>query len=436
MIRRDFLKYTAIAGALLSVQNVQAKQHNSTHIKTTVAVCGAGFAGLSVAKELKNLNPLLDVLVIEQRPNFMSCPFSNAWLGEVRDVSFEDLNFDYYNAVNKYGYDFLNATIVDINREKREITTNAQTVQYDYLILATGIDYNYKKLFKRDKEKALECLHKAPPGLKPGSEHLALKRMVKNFKGGNFVISIPSQTYKCPPAPYERACMIAHYFKTHKIDGKVIIIDPRAKPAAKPESFEKAFRTYYPDTIEYLKHTNFEDVDFEKKVIKVETFNKKLLDYEVKEIPFEEASIIPPNTSSQLVKKAGLATYAQGWAKLEQPTFRSVSDDRVYIIGDAQGEYPYPKSAQMANSCGYLVAAELVLRLQNKVFQYKTHLPGNVCYSMITQTKAVSISHLYEYANKIKSTTITSDIDQYTGDAAEGWYYGLIEDILGIQAKI
>lgn len=432
MQRRNFLKYAAIAGLLVSVKDVQAATKSNT-IKTTVAVCGAGFAGLSVAKELKNLNPLLNVLVIEQRPNFMSCPFSNAWLGEVQNTRFEDLNYDYNHAVTTYGYDFLNATIIDIDREKRVITTNKENVHYDYLILATGIDYNYKKLFRKDKEKAKECLLKAPPGLKPGSEHIALKRMIKNFKGGNFVISVPSQTYKCPPAPYERACMIAHYFKTNKINGKVIIIDPRAKPAAKPESFIKAFETFYSNIIEYRSHTNFKDIDFKTKTITVETFNKKTVDYETKTIKYEEASIIPPNTSSKLIKKVGLATYAQGWAKLEQPTFRSVSDNRVYIIGDAQGEYPYPKSAQMANSCGYLVAAELNNRLKNEAFPYKTNLPGNVCYSMLTDKKAVSISHLYEFSNKVHVTTITSDIDTYTADAAVGWYYGLIEDVLAVK---
>ena len=435
MFRRDFLKYSAVAGLLLTVKDVNAssKISKDNTIKTTVAVCGAGFAGLSVAKEIKNLNPNIDVLVIEQRTHFMSCPFSNAWLGGVQNITFEDLNYDYNSAVNAYGYNFLNATILDIKKDEKTIITNKEKVKYDYLVMATGIDYNYKKLFKKDKRKAKECLLKAPPGLKPGSEHLALKRMITNFKGGNFVISVPSQTYKCPPAPYERACMIAHYFKKNKIDGKVIIIDPRTKPAGKPSSFLKAFKDYYSDIIEYKSHTSFKDIDFKTKKITVESFNKETLDYEFQTIDFEEASIIPPNTSSVLVKKAGLATYAQGWAKLKQPTFRSVSDDYIYILGDAQGEYPYPKSAQMANSCGYLVAAELVNRIKKEGFKYKTHLPGNVCYSMVNDKNAVSISHLYEYTNKVHVTTITSNIDTYTADAAVGWYFGLIEDVLAVK---
>lgn len=432
MQRRNFLKYSAIATLFCSVNPMQATT-NIKKFSKKIVICGAGFAGLSVAKELKNLNPLLDVTVIEKRPNFMSCPMSNAWLGEVQNISFKDLNYDYNHTVNTYGYNFINETIININKEEKVVITNNQNISYDYLIIATGIDYNYKKLFKKDKEKAKECYFKAPPGLKPGSEHIALKRMITNFKKGNFVISIPSQSYKCPPAPYERACMIANYFKKNNIDGKVIILDPRIKPAAKPEAFKKAFKTLYPDIIEYKTTSNFKDIDFETKTISYEFFNKETLDYEITSIKFEEASVIPANTSSNLVKKAKLATYAQGWAKLKQPTFRSISDENIYIIGDAQGEYPYPKSAQMANSCGYLVADELNKRILNEVFDYKNHLPGNVCYSMLSDAKAVSISHLYEFTDKIHSTTITSDIDTYTADAAVGWYFGLIEDILAVK---
>lgn len=435
MLRRDFLKFSIFTTSLLgiTVTPTFAKKNQNNTLKTTIAIAGAGFAGLSAAKEIKNLNPSVEVLVIEQRSHFMSCPFSNVWLGGAQNITLHDLSYDYNQAINAYGYDFLNATILDINKEKKQIITNKQTVEYDYLILATGIEYNYKKLFKKDKAKAKECLLKAPPGLKPGSEHIALKRMITNFKEGNFVISVPSQSYKCPPAPYERACMIANYFKKNHIKGKVIILDPRTKPAAKPASFLKAFNEYYKDIIEYKSNTLFKDIDFKNNTISVEIFNKKTMDYEIQSIPFTEASIIPPNTSNKLVKKAGLATYAQGWAKLKQPTFRSVSDDFIYLIGDIQGEYPYPKSAQMANSCGYLVAAELVNRIKNEDFQYKTHLPGNVCYSFIDDTHAVSISHLYEFTNKVHVTTITSNIDTYTSDAAVGWYFGLIEDILAVK---
>lgn len=435
MIRRDFFKYSVLTAATATTLNAKSNiNKNVKKIKTKIAICGGGFAGLSCAKHLKELDPTLDITVIEKRANFTACPFSNLWLGEVGDISYEDLNYEYNSAIDKFGYDFLNSTIETIDKDSKTIITNNEQIEYEYLIMAVGVDYNYRKLFRREPEKAKQCAIKTPAGLKPGSEQLALKRMVKNFKGGNFVISIPSGTYRCPPAPYERACMIASYFEKNKIDGKVIIIDPRAKPAAKPKRFLEAFEKFHKDTIEYRALTNFDDIDFDKKEIITERFNKKILDYEKVIIPYEEANIIPPNKANRLLKKAGIATYVNGWAKLRQPTFRSVSSEDIYVIGDSQGEYPYPKSAQMANSCAYLVAEELYNRINKKGFKYKTYLPGNVCYSMVAPNQAVSISHLYEYKDKIEVSSITSKIDSSTADAAQGWFFGLIEDILAIKS--
>lgn len=439
MLRRDFFKTSVATAALLQTSNVFAtntknimNENIQKTIKTTIVICGGGFAGLSAAKFLKELNPNLEVTVIEKRSNFMSCPMSNAWLGEVKDITFESLNFDYNSAVNAYSYNFINDTIIDINRNTKTIYTNKNQIRYDYMIMAPGVDYNYKKLFKNNHHKAQESLLKAPPGLKPGSEHLALKRMITRFKGGNFVLTIPHEAYKCPPAPYERACMIANYFKKNKIAGKVIIIDPRTKPAAKPKKFEKAFLDIYPDIIEYKKLSDFKDVDFEKKIITFESFDKKTMDYITEKIKFEEASIIPPNKANELIEIAKIDTYTQGWVKLRQPTFRTQSDEDVYVIGDAQGEYPYPKSGQMANSCAYIVALELTARLANKPFDYKNNMPGNVCYSMITQNKAVSITHSYKFTNKVTVSSVTSNINTATANAAQIWYKGLTSDIFGL----
>ncbi len=105
----------------------------------------------------------------------------------------------------------------------------------------------------------------APAALKNSSELIKLKRMITNFKGGNFILTLPKSSYKCPPAPYERACMIANYFKKNKIDGKVLIIDPRAKPASKAKVYLEVFDTIYKEYIEYYPKTLFKDIDFDKK---------------------------------------------------------------------------------------------------------------------------------------------------------------------------
>ena len=108
--------------------------------------------------------------------------------------------------------------------------------------------------------------------------------MIEEFKGGNFILTLPSAQFKCPSAPYERACMIAHYFKKNKINAKVIIIDPRSKPASKASSFLKVYKEMYSDYIIYKNLTNFKDVDFDKKILYTEVFDKKTLEYKINEL--------------------------------------------------------------------------------------------------------------------------------------------------------
>lgn len=433
MKRRDFFKLSVLTSSLiLAPINIQAKQTKEKTIKTRVAICGAGFAGLSLAKRLKELNPSLDITLIEKRVNFISCPMSNAYLGEVQDISFEDLSFDYYAAASSYNYNFINSTIIDIDIKKKTIITNNEVIQYDYLVMALGISYDYS-LLSTNKEKIDELKIKAPAGLKPGSEQLALKRMIKNTKEGNFVIRIPQGSYKCPPAPYERACMIANYFKTNKIKAKVIILDSRDKPGAKSKSFLEAFSKYYKDYIVYEKQTNYKDIDFEKKIIYYEKFNPSSLEYEKKTISFNNASIMPENRSHYLYEKVGIKLNKKNWVSLKQPSFRTVTDDDIYVLGDAQGEYPFPKSAQMANSCAYLVADEINKRINNKTFNYKKNMPGNICYSMINDEVAVSIAHFFTYEKSMTRTSLTSEINKDTATAGVIWYKSLISDILAVE---
>ncbi|QKJ22990.1 FAD-dependent oxidoreductase [Poseidonibacter lekithochrous] len=432
MQRRDFFKLSIFTASILVSTKIDAIASTTSNSKTNILILGGGFAGISTAKYLKELNPNLNVTLIEKNLNFISCPFSNGWLGGIKDITFESLNFDYNSSVIKYNYNFLNETVVNINRDKKEVITNKSVVKYDYMIMALGIDYNYKKIFKRDKQKAKEALIKAPAGLKPGSEIIRLKKMITDFKGGNFILTLPKSSYKCPPAPYERACMIANYFKENKIDGKVVIIDPRAKPASKAKAYLEAFSTIYKDYIVYTPNTRFKDVDFSKKEILIKKFDELNDKYITSTLKYEELSIIPPNKANDLYKKAGIKTYAQGWVKLKRPTFRTVSDDDIYVIGDAQGEYPYPKSGQMANSCALILAKELIERINKKEFDYKSNLPGNVCYSIIAPNKAAWVSHEYKYEDKLRVYAQSSDITSDNYLTAKNWYTSITSDLFGI----
>lgn len=97
--------------------------------------------------------------------------------------------------------------------------------------------------------------------------------MLEKFEGGNFIISVPDEMYRCPPTPYERATMVTHYMKKNGIKGKVIILDPKANPAPKGPGFLAAYKELYPDIVDYRANSLVKTVDLDKKEVVVAVTN-------------------------------------------------------------------------------------------------------------------------------------------------------------------
>ncbi len=440
MTRRDILKLSAAAAAVaptLSFAASESGKRKTADIdrssKQRVIVCGGGFGGLTTAKYIKEFYPEAEVMLIEKNSHFTSCPYSNLWLGGIEGTSLQELSYSYLQAANNFGYRFVNETVTAIDKKAQTVTTDGQTYAYDRLVLAGGIEYDYDKLFA-DKEIAKECYMHYPPAMKPGSEHLSLKNKVENFSGGNFIVTVPAGGYRCPPAPYERACMIANYFKKNGIKGKVLLLDPREKPGAKPEGFLYVFKHLYADYIEYMPMSEIKDIDAANKRLTIERFNKETYLYETRELPMDEGNIIPPMKAAKLVELAGIKRTPHGWAQLEKLGFASVSDPRVYVVGDSGG-HPFPKSGHMANSCGYIAAKHIAYAMQGKAVDKRADMPSNICYSMVGENplEGISVHHEVEVKGGTYSVSAqsTKRPDANTGESIKPWFDAIMNDLFG-----
>lgn len=85
-----------------------------------VVVVGGGWGGTTVARKVKQQNPGVEVVLVEQKPIFMSCPMSNLFLAGVKPL--EWLVFDYTNVV-KDGVIFVQEKVLEINRDRRLVRT-------------------------------------------------------------------------------------------------------------------------------------------------------------------------------------------------------------------------------------------------------------------------------------------------------------------------
>ena len=226
-------------------------------------VVGGGWGGLTMAKHLKLQSPEMDVVLVETHSFFLSCPISNLWLAGLVDQAF--ITHSFLDAATNNNYTFFNATVMDADRETRRVYTDKGYIDYEYLVLAPGIDYDYDAIGVHDLEQQQAVMANFPAAFKPGSEHLTLKAKVENFEGGLFALTVPSGNYRCLPAPYERACMIASVFKRNKIKGKVLLLDHNPTIKIKREGFEAAFSELYKDYLEYYPSVNIVGVDVERR---------------------------------------------------------------------------------------------------------------------------------------------------------------------------
>lgn len=382
-----------------------------------IVICGGGWGGLTAARFLKEKLPEADVILLEKNPTFWSGPMSNKWLIDVVDTDF--VNRDMMMPANKYGYTLINVEVTGFERDKKIVRTAKGSIDYDYLILAGGIRNNYEAWFGDDRETAEYTRKHFPNAYIPNQEMLALKEKLKNFKGGTLVMTLPPPPHRCPPSPYERACLMAWYFKKHNVPAKIIILDPKPIVAPITEGYKMAFEELYPDIIQHVPNATIKEVD---------PYNKKIITA-VGEFEFDDAVLMPPHQASDMIWYADLISKDENgklgdWADTHPRLFTANSDEDVYVIGDSVGFISeqfgyYPKSGHVANALAKIVAQNIYERVKGQ--EVVTVLPDNLCYMMVNAEPREAIAVIFEYeldaSGKVIQTQI--DMDVRTADFVE-----------------
>jgi NADH dehydrogenase FAD-containing subunit len=471
MNRRDVLKYgaasvlaAAASTTLVGCGGSEAKPGNAPEActgankkslgKRQIVIIGAGFGGLTVANNLKKKDANLDILVIEKNDTFMSCPVSNTYLGKLEGMTLGTFVFDYARPVEKYGYSMLKAEVTGINRVKKEIVTTKGKVNYDILVLSPGIDYNYEGQFPEWSEEKIEHVRRnAPAALIPGSEHVILERNLVSMEDGDVIVTVTSGKFRCPPAPFERASMIAAFMKKEEIEGKVIILN-ETDEISKGAAFKEAWSELYHGQVEHHSFCKISDVDPKTKTItytqKVPTGQKDkdtgedILKDEVKTRKYSVLNLIAHNKANPVVKMAGveLTNDAFGKVKMNGCSFRTLTDENIYAVGDVVG-HAVPPSGQTAYWSGIECANEIFHRLQGKeyILGVKTApvSAGNVCYSMVGDNpeEAVMVTHDFSWNGSVitgkgnvpKDKATGKFRSTGTGKALHDWYRGITSDL-------
>jgi sulfide dehydrogenase [flavocytochrome c] flavoprotein subunit len=390
-----------------------------------VVVVGGGWSGLTIAKYLRKENPALDVVLVEKNPVFLSCPLTNIYCVGALDLEF--LTHSYLDPARANGYTYFQATVVGADFNSRKLYTSEGAIDYDYLCLSPGIDYDYGSIGVTDPAEEFYLRQNYPAGFMPGSEHLTIKEKLENFDKGIYLVTVPSGNYRCLPGPYERACLVADYFKNEKIKGKVVVADGNPDITIKKEGFHKAYDTLYKDYLEYVPSFQINEVDAHGRQIKSE----------FGELSFDDGTIYPRVRGSRLLEALGIVNpnSPQKEANIDVLRYNVIGQDRVFAAGDAR-PMPFSKSGNTSNSEGHHVAKVIVARAAGKEIPWKS--PHTVCYSAVSYEplQAIGVDALYSYNPKDNSfafahVKLKEEWNARLGQTDLEWAKGMYRDMFG-----
>lgn len=351
-----------------------------------IVVVGGGWAGLTMAKYLKRVNPRFDVVLLDRNDHFVSFPISNSWLAD--EVPLDFLTHSYVDAARNHDYLFLRATAVDLDRVGKRLVTTAGSIHYDYLVLAPGIDYDYRKIGVDDPEQEARLRQLYPAGFNSASEILAIKRKLQGFTNGTFVLTVPTGNYRCMAAPYERCCLAAALFKRRKVAAKILLLDMNPGIRIKAEGFGRAFENLYGDVVQYQAGTEIKGIDLDARELSTDFDG----------YTFDDAIIYPPIRASRLLERMGLHDPAspQKEAHIDRFRYNHVDDESIYVVGDARSQ-PFSKSGNTAVTEAKYVAEVIHAHAEGGEIPWRS--PQTMCFSgvKLDPLEAMSITSDYRF---------------------------------------
>ena len=388
-----------------------------------VVIVGGGFGGATAARYLKMWGGNVDVTMVERNANFVSCPISNLVLGGHKQMA--DI---------KRGYDGLRAlgvkvvqgevTVVDAAAKKVRLAGGGE-LAYDRLIVSPGIDFMTDAVGGLASALATD---QVTHSWKAGPQTVLLRKQLEAMPdGGVFAIAIPKVPYRCPPGPYERACMVASYFKTAKPKSKVLVLDANPEITSKKGLFEKAFKDHYAGIVEYRGNNELKSVDGTTARLEFDDVKANVL------------NVIPPQRAGDIARSAGLVNVNERWVGVNWLTLESTARPFIHVLGDATFSAPaMPKSGHMANQQAKVAAAAIIQLLKGEAVN-ATPVVMNTCYSFVTARDVVHVASVHQFDATEKtfkpvpgSGGVSSAANQVEGRYALSWADNIWADMLAL----
>ena len=391
-----------------------------------VVVVGGGMAGTTVAKYLRFWGGTgMDVTLVEPNATYYSNIFSNMVLTGERTLS--QLSFNYSILKSKYGVKVQNYSVKTIDPVGKKVTlSNGTILPYDRLVLAPGIDFEPLPNLTGSAANQAKIVH----AWKAGEQTVSLQNQIKAMTSKDtFILTIPPAPYRCPPGPYERACVVADYLKRTKGGGKVIVLDANPRILAEPLNFTKAFNETHKGIITYVPNAPIASINAD--TMKITTTSGGIYTGKV-------INAIPIHKAGNLITQSGIGlnnSLDSKWAAVNVLSYESTNPDLagIHIIGDSSST-TQPKAGHIANAEAKVCADAIIQLLKNGAVN-PVPMTNSSCFTPITKTTASWLSVVYRYDPASKSMLPAGNgVTESNGATSENfedmlkWFNNLMAD--------
>ncbi|MEL7375085.1 MAG: FAD/NAD(P)-binding oxidoreductase, partial [Pseudomonadota bacterium] len=255
-----------------------------------VVIVGGGFGGASCARALRDADPNIDITLVEPNTRYLACPLSNLVIGGWRRLEQQAFS---YAALEARGIRVLATRATDVDPVAKRVTmATGGVLDYDRLVMSPGVDLDYKGLPGYDAVAA----QRMPHAWSAGAQTLLLRRQLEAMpEGGTFAIVAPDNPYRCPPGPYERASVVAHYLSHAKPRSKVLILDAKDR-FSKQSLFLADWRQRYGDQVTWQGRSDG------ARVVRVNA-DAGLVETEFDTVRADVTNVIPPQRAARIASR-------------------------------------------------------------------------------------------------------------------------------------
>ncbi|MDR5676192.1 MAG: FAD/NAD(P)-binding oxidoreductase [Armatimonadota bacterium] len=372
-----------------------------------VVIVGCGISGAMCARTLRKLAPDVEVVVLERNPSYVSGPSHVDYLVGLEDARKVTVGFD---GLVREGVKVIRAGVTGVRPGEGRVLTAQGFVEYSVLVLATGLvpaEHEVRNLLEN---------RRLSPHAWTWAGTVELRRAVEAFGGGTFVISVPPPPYKCPPGPYEVACLVQEYWQKKGVRAEVVVLDASDRP--QPPLLADLWRRVLQEK-GIVYRPSF-------KVVELDPTTRTLISDRGERQRFDLASVIPPQRAPLFVEEAGLGT---PFVPIDPATFRSRAQENVYATGDVAAS-PYTKSAFTAFLQGRNAAYHIARALGRD--RGEPDPVFNQCWPFVSSKEALLVEVAWDKEGRaIPGRNRTGPPAAAHVQARKSWEYGILRAAYG-----